>query len=973
MSRFLCSILVLLSLSGFSSAQELSLPLLKSFQWRPLGPSATGGRIVDLAVHPENPHMIYAASASGGLWKTTNNGTTWKCVFENETTISIGDIALDPSDPDTIWVGTGEANNQRSSLWGDGIYKSTDGGKTWKNMGLPETHHIGRIVVHPTNSDTIYVAALGHLYTFNEQRGLFKTTDGGKNWDKVLYINERVGVVDVVIDPKNPSVLYAATYERLRRAWNFDGAGPGSAIYRSSDSGKTWIKLKGGLPTGEIGRIGLAIYPKNPKIVYATVSNQNLKTSVITQQGLTLNNFGMTVQFDKDKCLITSIKVGGLAARSGIKKEEQLFAIADRPIAKSTDLTAVLSGLREGDIIIMSVGNEKKQRQVAFSVPDPRGPQVGGEIYRTDDAGVTWVKQNKKPMGGNPAYYYGQIRVDPNNEKRLYLCGVRLYISDDAGKTWSNKGAPSVHVDHHAVWINPENSNHVLLGNDGGFHISYDRAKTWDHVSNLPLTQFYAIGADMRKPYYVYGGTQDNGTYGGPSRSRNPAGTGRFEWDKVGGGDGFYVQVDPNDPNIVFLESQFGVLRRIHLSSGISKSIRPKQSDPSGPRDRYNWNSPILMSSFDPRVIYFGGNKLFKSYNRGDNWTVISPDLTTADPNKVAGNVPHCTITTIAESVKDRDVLLVGTDDGNVQWTNDGGKTWTNMRDRFPLRPAGWWCSRVELSHHDPNVAYVSFTGYREDDFRPFVFMTADKGKTWKSILGNLDAMSPRVGSVNVIKEDPRNPDLLYIGTEFGVFFSVNRGKSWFPLNNKLPRVSVQDLLIHARDRDLVVGTHGRGVFVMNVSPLQEITDEVIKSDVHLFSIPDAVLWQRIVRKGISGDRKLYAPNPPFGATITIYLKDKIEAKGSSLKITDSKGKTVTLLKVPTTAGLHRVQWDLTRSKKGQTTKEETTPRRHSGARVEPGRYTVVLTIGKTEFRQPLVVEADPILANAPSDFRLTP
>ncbi|MGF1581645.1 MAG: WD40/YVTN/BNR-like repeat-containing protein [Gemmataceae bacterium] len=963
-NRSLVSVLLVFFFAGFSSAQELTPALLKSFQWRPLGPSATGGRIVDLAVHPKNPHIIYAAAASGGLWKTVNNGTTWKCVFQHQGTLSIGDVALDPSQPDTIWVGTGEANNQRSSLWGDGIYKSTDGGKTWKNVGLPDTHHIGRIVVHPTNSDTVYVAALGHLYTFNKERGLFKTTDGGTTWEKVLYVNERVGVVDVVIDPKDPSVLYAATYERLRRAWDFDGAGPGSAIYKSSDSGKTWIKLKGGLPTGEIGRIGLAIYPKNPKVVYATVSNQNPKTSVKSQKEVTLDNFGMKVEFEKDKCLITSIKSGGLAQRYRIRKGEQLFEIADRKVSTSADLTSLLSGLREGDVVIFSVGNEKKRRPVAVSVPDPRGPQVGGEIYRTDDAGVTWIKQNKKPVGGTPAYYYGQIRVDPNDHKRLYLCSVPLYVSDDAGKTWSSKGASSVHVDHHAVWINPKNSNHVLLGNDGGFHISYDRAQTWDHVYNLPLTQFYAIGTDMRKPYYVYGGTQDNGTYGGPSRSRNPSGTGRFEWDKVGGGDGFYVQVDPNDHNIIFLESQFGVLRRVHLSSGQSKFIRPKQSDPTGPRDRYNWNSPILMSHFDPRVIYFGGNKVFKSYNRGDNWTVISPDLTTADPSKLAGNVPHCTITTIAESPKNRDMLLVGTDDGNVQWTNDGGKTWTNMRDRFPLRPATWWCSRVELSHHDTNVAYVSFTGYREDDFRPFVFMTEDQGKTWKSIIGNLDQLSPSVGSINVIKEDPRNPNLLYVGSEFGVFVSLNRGKNWLPLNNELPRVSVQDLLIHSRDRDLVIGTHGRGAFVVNVSPLQEMADKVIKSKVHLFSIPNAVLWQRVARKGISGNRKFYAPNPPSGARITIYLKDKIEEKGSSLKVLDSKDKTVTVLKVPTTAGLHQVRWSLTRGTK---------TRSRFGTRVGPGRYTVVLKIGESELRQPLVVEADPILANAPDVFRLEP
>lgn len=955
------SIVVILNLVTPIQAQEVDAKVLDSFQWRALGPTATGGRIVDIAVHPTNPHQIYAASASGGLWKTINNGTTWECIFQNENTLSIGDVAIDPQHPETLWIGTGEANNQRSSLWGDGIYKSTDDGKTWKNMGLADTQHIGRIVVHPTNSDIVYVAALGHLYTFNEDRGLYKTEDGGKSWKKVLYINEKVGVVDVVIDPKDPNIVYAASYQRLRRAWNFDGAGPGSAIYKSNDGGKSWKKLSGGLPTGNIGRIGLDIYPPNPKIVYATVSNQNLTDITQKNKPIELEDLGIKVKFEDKQCVIDSVDRTGLAARSRIGKGETLLEIAGTKISSEDTLTKALAQLRVGDVAIFKLKKGKDERVVPVSFSNLGNREVGGEVYRTDDGGNTWNKRNDKSVGGSPAYYYGQIRVDPNNEQRVYMLGVPMYVSDDGGKTWSTKGATSVHVDHHALWINPKNSNHILLGNDGGFHISYDKGKTWDYVYNLPLTQFYAIGADMQKPYHVYGGTQDNGTHGGPSRSRNPEGVGRFDWIKVGGGDGFYVQIDPKNPNLLYLESQFGVIQRVDLERNITRSIRPPQSDPNGPRDRFNWNSPILMSQFDSRVIYFGGNKLFKTYNQGDDWQVISPDLTTADPAKVAGNVPYCTITTIAESPKDRNMLLVGTDDGNVQWTNDGGKTWVNMADRFPVKPPSWWCSRVEMSHHNADVAYVAFTGYREDDFRPFVFVTRDKGATWQSIVGNLGEITPQVGSINVIKEDPKNPNLLYVGSEFGVYVSFNGGKSWQSLNKGLPRVSVHDLLIHPRDRELVIGTHGRGFFVMDIAPMQEMTDKVLKSDAHVFSVPNTVLYRRVVRQDISGDRKLYAPNPPSGATISYYLKEGADKKKVSLRIVDDNDKTVAVLKTDKNAGFHQVNWNLRKGGGAPDGGRRGGGRRFFQPTVSPGRYVIVLTVDDKEYRTVLILEPDPL------------
>ncbi len=949
-------------------AAELQPKQLAGLRWRELGPSATGGRIVDIEAVPDDVATIYAAAASGGLWKTANNGTTWQCIFENEGTLSIGDIALDPKNPNVLWVGTGEANNQRSALWGDGIYKSTDGGKTWKNMGLPDTHHIGRIVVHPRNPDTVYVAALGHLYTFNEQRGLFKTTDGGRNWKKVLYVSPKVGVVDVVLDPINPDIVYAATYERLRRAWDFDGAGPGSAIYKSTDGGRSWSKLGGGLPSGEIGRIGLAIFPENPSILYASVSNQNLAPSDAAAKDTDAAKgnedskkndkakgfrtpFGFGVGFSDGGCRVVAVDRGGAAARAGLRIDDVVEEIGGGSVSDELSLMGVLSKIKPGDRVTMEVRREQQQLALAVTLPAPEPRQIGGEIYRTDDGGETWKKQNEKPIGGRPAYYYGQIRIDPKDEKRLYVLSVPLYVSEDGGKKWTSDAASSVHVDHHAMWVNPHDPRHVQLGNDGGFHISYDRAKTWDYVFNLPLAQFYAVGFDMQQPYHVYGGLQDNGSFGGPSRSRNRAGIGRFQWYRVGGGDGFYVQVDPNDHNRIISESQFGHINRLDRRTGQRKSIRPPQSDPAGPPDRYNWMSPILRSSHDPRTIFFAGNRLFKSFNRGDDWIVISPDLTTADPQRIAGNVPHCTITTVAQSPIDAKRLLVGTDDGKVQWSNDGGVTWTDVSGRFPIKPANWWVTRVELSRHAADTAYVSFSAFREDDFRPFVFVTKDRGESWRPLMGNLPTGPVKpAGPINVVKEDPRAGNVLYVGTDFGVFVSINGGRRWTALAAGLPRVSVHDLVVHARDRDLIVGTHGRGIFVINVAPLQELNAEILQKPVHLFAVPKAVAWRSVSTQAISGDRRLMSPNPPYGAVISYFLKDKTDKKRISLRVVDQSDETIRALQPKTAAGINCVAWNLRGGRFRNSDSSEKWP-----------TYTAVLKVDEEEFRQPIVVDPDPL------------
>jgi photosystem II stability/assembly factor-like uncharacterized protein len=971
---------VVLVFSGVTVAQD-SETWFKQFAWREIGPTATGGRVTDIEVHPDNPHHIFVASAAGGLWETKNNGTTWDCIFERESTTTIGDIAIDPNDAKTIWVGTGEANNQRSSLWGDGIYKSNDGGKTWKNMGLERSQHIGRVIVDPTDSDTVYVAALGALYSANPERGLYRTTNGGKTWKRVLYINPDVGVVDVVVDPQNTSTLFAASYERRRRAWNFDGAGPGSAIYKSTDGGDNWKKLEGGLPSGEIGRIGLDIYAKDSKILYATVSNQNPAPPRTTQQrgrqgrsqvnpadknmteadkaamgffGLSGSDedpdtvetaLGLTLDFSKPEVTVKKVSAGSTAQRQGVRAGDVLISAGGVSAENAAALRELLNSLKPGDQMDIVIQQDQARRPIQLAVPMARAPrQIGGEIYRSEDGGETWKKMNKSPVGGSPAYYYGQIRIDPNDDSRIYVLSVPVFVSSDKGATFKSNGAPSVHVDHHALWINPRNSNHVMLGNDGGFHVSYDQSKTWDYVFNLPLAQFYAIAVDMQQPYHVYGGLQDNGSWGGPSKSSS--GVGRQDWYRVSGGDGFYVQVDPDDHNIIISESQFGAIGRLNRETGQRRSIRPPQS--GGSPNRYNWNSPILMSTHDSRVVYFGGNKLFKSFNRGDDWLTISPDLTTADPAKISGNVPHCTLTTIAESKLDRNLLMVGTDDGKVQITDDGGKSWNDLSENFPYRPRNWWCSRVEFSHADRNTAYASFTGYREDDFRPFVFKTNDAGKTWTSIAANLpDA------PVNVIKQDPVNPTTLYLGTEFAAYVSLDDGKNWHDLNENLPRVSVQDLVVHPRDNDLVIGTHGRGIYVLDhIKPLQKFTPELVDKASHLFEVDDWMPTPRASSGGFAGDRKRIASRPNAGASIWYHLKDDVDVEEISMTVFNSDGKEMAKLKLENKAGLHRAFFPAQSGSNGRRR------RFRRSAAVQPGTYKVVMTVGSESQEQSFEIKS---------------
>jgi len=705
---------------------------LKELQWRCVGPAYCGGRIETIACPSGYTSTIYVGAGSGNLWKTDNNGITWRPIFENESTFAVGCVAVAPSDADIVWVGTGEVLMARSSYAGTGVFKSVDGGESWRHMGLADTYHIARVLIDPVNPDVVYVAAIGHNYTYNEQRGLFKTTDGGRTWEKILYVSDKVGCIEVIMDPTDNHTLYAVMWQRDRKAWNNTTAGPGSAAYKSTDAGKTWMRLGGGLPAGEhIGRIGLAIAPSDRNILYAVVDNQT---------------------------------------------------------------------------------------------PGSDGKQIGGEVYRSDDRGRSWKKVNQGPLPTAVNYSFCLIRVSPDNPDQIYVLGTYLLTSNDGGRSYErNQGkiinlrphdSRVIHLDHHDMWIDPLNPDRLINGTDGGIYMSYDRGKTWLRVNNFPICEVYAVTVDMAEPYNVYIGTQDNAAIYGPAEY-TLGDQGVEPWKHVyldpwGGGDSYFTWVDPTDSNTIYYEHQFGGLRRRDMKAQESKSIRPRAKKGRPPL-RFNWMTPFFISRYDPATLYCGANKLFKSTDRGDNWRCISPDLSTRPTAEKQGNVPYGTITTISESPLKEGVLYAGTDDGNVYVTRDDGGTWRKIDTALPEK----WVSRVRASQHGLATVYVSLTGYRQDDFAAYVFVSDDFGRTWESIANNLPAEA-----VNVITEDPRDRDVLYVGTDLGVYVSLNRGKSWMSLCNNLPTTPVHDLVVHPREYELVAGTHGRGVFILDVSDI---------------------------------------------------------------------------------------------------------------------------------------------------------
>ncbi|MEW6456684.1 MAG: glycosyl hydrolase [Acidobacteriota bacterium] len=888
--------------------------IFKNLKWRSVGPQFMGGRVTDIAVPPGNHFTIYVAVASGNVWKTVNNGTTWESIFENESTFTIGDIAVSDSDPNIIWVGTGESNSSRSSYAGTGIFKSIDGGKTWQNMGLNDTHHIGRIIIDSQNPDVVYVAAIGHLYTDNEERGLFKTTDGGKTWNKILYISDKVGVIDVVMDPVDNKTLYAAAWERSRKAWNFIESGEGSGVYKSTDAGLTWKKLTNGFPVGKhVGRIGLDVSFSNPNVVYAILDNQALRPEEKKKEqtsGITIDQLN---KMSKEEFLRLDPKVLTTFLRENNVPREYTAEI-------------VLEMVKKGELTPQSLAQyllDANRRLFETNV-------IGAEVYRSDDKGETWRKVNEKYIDGfynTYGYYFGNIRVSPDNENNIYILGVPLLTSDDGGKRYKNIGGRGVHGDHHALWIDPKNPDRLLLGNDGGLNFSYDRGKTWQKINNLPIGQFYTIAVDMDTPYSIYGGLQDNGVVYGPNTHIPKYGV-DDPWKTIYGGDGAYVQIDPTDSTTIYAEYQFGNISRISKKDRSMKNIMPKAKIGEPPL-RYNWQTPFLISYHNPFILYYGANKLFKSLNRGDSWICISPDLTTNPGPERQGDVPYGTITTISESPIKPGLIYVGTDDGNVYITQNDGVTWTKINKGLPDK----WVSRVVASRYEEGTVYVSLTGYRDDDFEKYLFMSTDFGKTWKSIASNLPSES-----INVIREDPRNKNILYAGTDLGIYISIDRGKTWNSLRNNLPTTPVHDLIVHPRDNELVIGTHGRSVFVLNVENIQKFDEKIQEKEAHLFDIKPVSLPQSRWEKGEE-------------AVICYYLRKTQQIK---ISIIDETGNVIKELKGTNDAGLNIVTWDLTFEERKETREEFPMARNY----VKPGNYKVEILAGDVKLEGKIQVKA---------------
>jgi photosystem II stability/assembly factor-like uncharacterized protein len=872
-------------------------PNFAGLKLRSIGPAVTSGRVAAIAVHPKDRGHYYVGAASGGVWKTTNAGTSWTPVFDNEGSYSIGAVALDPKNPSIVWVGTGENNSQRSVSYGDGVYRSEDGGKSWKNMGLKSSEHIGKILIDPRNSNEVYVAAQGPLWAPGGDRGLFKTTDGGKTWKNVLKISANTGVTDVVQDPRHPDVLLAAAYQRRRHVWTLIDGGPESAIYKTTDGGASWRKVKAGLPSVDVGRIALAIAPSNPDVVYA------------------------------------------------------LIEAADKK----------------------------------------------GGLFRSTDLGATWDRRNDFDRG---AMYFANVVVDPRNADRVFVLNVLNQVSDDGGKTLRRLGEKWKHVDNHVLWIDPKDPKFYRAGCDGGVYESHDRGASWRFVANLPITQFYDVAVDDNGPFYhVYGGTQDNFTLGGPGRNRSVNGITNADWFVTQGGDGFHCRVDPKDPNTVYAEAQYGNLIRFHRRTGQAMDIQP-QPGKGEPPLRWNWDSPLLISPHSHTRLYFAANILFRSDDRGDSWKAVSGDLSRRlDRNQlqVMGKICHAdsvaksestslygNITALAESPKQEGLLYVGTDDGLIQVQENGG-SWRKF-DQFPGVPRLTYVTRIVASQHDARTVYVAFDNHKMGDFAPYLLKSDDAGRSWRSIAGDLPARAP----VLAIVEDPKDPNLLFAGTEFALHFSTDGGKKWLRLKGGLPTIAVRDLAIQRQMDDLVVGTFGRGIYILDdYSPLRGLRSEALAKSAVLFPPRKALLYIQTRRyglrgKGFQGEGFYSAPNPPFGATITYYLKEDIktlkqkrheaekaaakkgvaapyptpaqlraeaeeEAPTILLTIRDADGQPLRTLRGPVTAGFHRVSWDLrypsprlTRPRPPEAG-EDLFEERSTGPLVMPGTYQVSL------------------------------
>ena len=860
----LCFCLLLCAVSAFtqdkSDEKMTASKALENLKWRSIGPANMGGRVADVEGVPGDPNTVYVATGSGGIFKTTDGGTTWKPIFDRQNTISVGDIALEPGNPDVIWAGTGESNSRNSISFGDGVYKSTDGGSTWNHMGLKDSDTISKIVIHPKNPDVVYVAAVGHTWGTNAERGVFMTTDGGKSWKKTLYIDEFHGASDLEIDPNNPNILYAGMWYFQRKPWTFTSGSEKGGVFRSVDGGLSWKKVEKGLPK-MIGRIGLAVAHSNTSVVYAIVESKD------------------------------------------------------------------------------------------------------GTLYRSDDKGETFKQVYKNFNIVGRGFYYTTVKVDPTDENKVYAVASPLFVSLDGGRNF-RRISRSTHIDFHALWIDPKNPKRIWQGQDGGVAVTYD-GENWEYKNNFAIGQFYQIFADNQEPFYnITGGMQDNGTWNGPSQTREPAGILNDDWRMVSFGDGFFAISHPDNPNLYLTESQGGNVVRTDMKNREQQFVVPYfgvGGAAENDKYRFNWNAPLIPSSHDKNTAYLAGSVVFKSTDFGKSWVKISPDLTKANPERLkdAGGPIYtentnaetfATILSLAESPLQANLIWAGTDDGNLQITTDSGKNWTNIIGNVPSIPADSSVSHVELSGGNANTAYVAFDRHKFDDYKPYVFKTTNGGQSFTNITGNL----PANAYVHVVREDTKNRQVLYAGTEIGFYVSHNGGGNWMELNMKnFPRVAVHDIIIHPRDNDIILGTHGRSLWVFDdATPVQFLNDNVLSKDTHLFNIRPAYRFTtRFTRYGI-GDEPFQGENPPKGAIITYYLKDEVDKKTSlKLEVFDSNGNKISEVKnLPKERGLNRTVWNL--SYEGAKLRKPPPPDQieffgpPQGPQALPGIYTIKLLVG---------------------------
>jgi photosystem II stability/assembly factor-like uncharacterized protein len=854
---------------------------VKNIEFRNIGPTIMSGRVVALEVNPQDPTKFYVAYASGGVWYTDNNGTSFESISDNWPTQNIGEIAMDWGNG-TLWVGTGENNSSRSSYSGIGILKTNADGSNWKNVGLHDSHHIGKILINPENSDHVVIGVTGHLYSNNINRGVYVTKDGGENWNRTLYVDDISGIIDMSYTPGDFKIMYATSWEKDRKAWTFDEDGNGSGIYKSIDAGDNWTLIsnnKSGFPTGAgVGRIGLAVFDKN--IIYAVVDNQNFRQSTKKEEdkGLTKESFiGMTIErfneisVDDLKSFLRSNRFPSKYKPEAIKKE-------------------INEGELQPEDLYRYLVNANSE---LFDTPI-----IGAEVYKSIDGGNKWVKTHDSYLDGvynTYGYYFGKIHVDPNNSEKIYTYGVPILSSDDGGKTFYRIGKENVHADHHDLWINPEKPGHLINGNDGGVNITYDDGENWIKNNSTEVGQFYAINVDYQKPYNVYGGLQDNGVWMGPHNAavnKRWNMTGQYPWKGILGGDGMEIQIDNRNPNIVFTGYQFGFYSRLDLDSGKRKSIKPSHELGESPY-RFNWQTPILLSSHNQDVLYLGSNFLHKSTDQGNNWENISEDLTKGGKK---GNVPYGTITTISESPIKEGIIYVGSDDGLIHVTKNGGKTWKNISGNLPK---DLWVSNVFASNHDEKIVYLSLDGYRWDNFSPYLFKSKNYGKTWESISSNLPD-SP----INVVIEDNVNEDILYIGNDHGVYISLDQGKTWEPFSNGLTSAAVHDLVIQEDEQHLLVGTHGRSIYLADISLIQDHDIDNQQADIRIFDIKDISFSERWGTKR-STDINYFDPN----VKISIFSKTNKEA---SLQIINTNKDILFEESISLDLGFNFINYNLT-------------------------------------------------------------